>query len=147
MQDAGFMCSVDPGYDLLHDRGRSLQTESSFTPQQLIERLAFDVLHHQKKNAIGTLTKVGHINDVWVLDGSRRTSFTFKARNCLAFLQIFIIENVRSHSFYRHSAGHQVLVLGKIDLAHRTSAKPFLEEIAAREQAATGQRVFGVRFV
>ena len=129
MQDARFVSGVDSRYDLLHDGGRALQTERALATQQLIERFSFDVLHHQKEDAVGTFSKVSYVDDVWVLDRSSGTRLALKARDRLAFLQVLVVQNVWPNGFHRHPPRHQILILRKIDLAHRSASQTFLKQI------------------
>src|SRR5467141_3513770 len=127
MQDARLMSGVDARYDLLHDARRAPQAQRSFSTQQLIERLALDVLHHEKENAVGTLSKIGDVDHVRMLDGGGRARLAFETSDSFAFLQIFVVKNIGANSFDCYPARHQILIAGKIDLAHGASAQTLLE--------------------
>src|SRR5688572_22395926 len=127
MQDAFVVCCFDAGDDLSHDRRRSLRRHCAFATQQVIKRFAFNVLHHEKKHAVGTLAEVSYVYDIRVPNRGGGTSLAFEARDSLAFLEVFVIENVGADSLYRDAASQQVLIAGEIDLAHRAAAKSFFE--------------------
>src|SRR6185503_1982364 len=67
MKDILIVGRFDARDDLAHERCCSLCIKGSFTSQEVIESLAFDVLHYEKENAVRTLTKVCDVYDVWML--------------------------------------------------------------------------------
>jgi len=43
----------------------------AFAAQELMERFAFDVFHHQKEDASSLFAKISHVNDVRMLNRGR----------------------------------------------------------------------------
>ena len=68
MQDAFVVRGFDAGACLPQQHQRALHGNSSFAAQQLIERLAIDVFHHQKEDAFFALAKVGDPDDIRMLN-------------------------------------------------------------------------------
>jgi hypothetical protein len=105
--------------------------------------LAFDVFHHKIENAIVGFTVVGNTNGVWVLDRRGGLCLAFEARDRLAFLKVVARENVLANRFNRDLTGGKLVVVRQIDLAHRTAAETFGQQVARREKLGSGQRVLG----
>jgi len=90
MQDSLVVRSFDAGADLFEQRMRALNRHRAFASQQLIQRFAFDVFHHEEEDTFFALAKVSYINDIWMLNRRRSASFAFEPRDRFAFLKIFI---------------------------------------------------------
>src|SRR5688500_20147980 len=110
MQDSFVVRRFDAGDNLSHDRGRSLRVHRALATQQVVERFAFDVLHHEKENAVRTLAEVSYVNHVRVTNRGRGTCLAFEPRDRFAFLEIFVVENVRTDSLYGDAPGEEVLI-------------------------------------
>src|SRR5215216_6049000 len=123
MKYAGVMSCFHTRYHLLHDRCRALRIDGAFATQQVIESFTLHVLHHQKEHAFCAFTEVIDVDDVWVTDRRCRPRFAFEARDCFAFLKIFVVENVGTNCFYRDLSREQILIACEIDLAHRTASE------------------------
>src|SRR5207249_916121 len=107
----------------------------------------FDVFHHQKKNALATLAEICDSDDIVVLNGSSRARFPFETRDRLAFLQVFVRQDVRSNRFDGHAAGDQIFVAREIYLAHGAPPKSLLQTVTAVQDGRAGQGSFGLRLV
>src|SRR5213593_1511297 len=116
------MGCLNSGHNLPHDVYSTLRIDGAFTSQQVIKRFTFDVLHYEKKHAIGTLAEVCYIDNVGMTNRSCRSCFSFKAGYRFAFLQILVTENVGTNSFDSYAASLQILISSEIDLTHRTTA-------------------------
>lgn len=127
MQDVLIVCRFDASDDLAHQRRCPLCVECSFTTQEVIESFAFDVLHNQEENAVRTLTKVCDVYDVWMLYRSGGARFAFKTRNGLAFLHVFVAEDVGSNCLDGDPASDKILVTSEINLTHCTPSNSLLE--------------------
>jgi len=62
----------------------------AFAAQELMERFAFDVFHHQKEDAFLAFAKISHVNDVRMLNRGRGARLALKPRDCFAFLEVFV---------------------------------------------------------
>jgi hypothetical protein len=130
MQDILIVRRLHAGDYLAQQRCCSLCVECSFTTQEVIESLAFDVFHYQKENAVRTLAKVCDVYDVWMLYRSGGAGLAFKTRNGLAFLHVFVAEDVGSNGLDGDPAGNEVLIPSEINLAHCAPSNSLLEQIA-----------------
>ena len=130
MQNAFVVRGFDAGADLPQQPERALHRDRAFAAQELIERFAFDVFHHQKEDAFLALAKISHVNDVRMLNRGRGAGLALKPRDRFAFLEVFIREHVRPNCFHRDSPREQVFVARQIHLAHRAAAETFPEAIA-----------------
>src|ERR1043166_5594058 len=120
---------------------------AAFRSQQVIERFALDVFHHEEEHAFRALAEVVDVDDVRMTNRRGGASFALEARDGFAFLQIFVVENVRADCFDGDLPREQVLIAREINLAHRTAPETFLEQVSRREQSRTGQRVLRIRLI
>jgi len=86
MKNSFVMSGLNASHDLPHDVSCTLWIDTPFASQQIVKSLAFDVLHDEKENSVGTFTEVVYINDVGMTDLSCGTCFTFEPRDSFAFL-------------------------------------------------------------
>ena len=126
---------------------RTLDGQSSFASEKLVQGLAFDILHHKIENAIVGLAKIGDANCVRMLDGGRRLSLALESRDRLAFLEIVAVQHVLSHSLYRNVSRRKLIVPCKIDLSHGTFAKASLEQITVLDQLSARQGMPRLRLI
>jgi hypothetical protein len=126
---------------------RALNIQGALPSQKLIEAFAVNVFHHQKKYALRTLAEIRDINNVGMSDRSGRASFAFEARNRFTLLQHLVTENVGPNGLDGYATSYEILIARQIDLAHRTPAQTFLEQVTRREQSRPRQRVFCVCLV
>jgi hypothetical protein len=138
MEYAFIVGGFDARYYLAQNGYGALNVKSALAPQKLIQAFTVDVFHHQKKYAVGTLAKVGDVDDIRMTDRGSRASFAFEARNRFAFLQHFVVKNVRANGLDRNAPGNQVLIAREINLAHSASAETFLQQVTRREQPRPG---------
>ena len=68
MQNAFVVRRFNSGARLPQKRQRALHRNRAFAPQQLIQRFAFDVFHHEKEDAFLAFAKVRDADDVRMLN-------------------------------------------------------------------------------
>ena len=90
MQDSLIVRGFDTGTDLPEQTMSALHRNGALPAQQLIERFAFDVFHHQKEHAFIALAEISHVDNVRVLDRCGSARFALEPRDGLAFLQVFV---------------------------------------------------------
>ena len=147
MQNSFVVRGFHTGTDLPQQCQRVLHRDCSFATQKLIERLTLDVFHHEKENAVATLAEVSHPDDIVMLNGSSGARFAFETRDGFALLQVFVRQHVRPNRFNGNAARDQILVPREIYLAHRASAKSFLQTVTPVQNSCAGQRSFRLRLV
>src|ERR1044072_3394088 len=129
MEDAFVMRGFNAGARLAQQHQGALHRNGSFTTEQLIQRLAFDVFHHEKENTFLAFAEISHADHVRVLHGSRGAGLAFKARDGFTFLQVFVREHIRPNSFDGHAPRDEVFVAREIHLAHGAAAQTLLQTI------------------
>jgi hypothetical protein len=82
--------SFNPGANLFQHAVGSLHGNRAFASEQMIKRFTFDVFHHQKEHAFFAFAKVGHADNVRVLNRRGGPGFALKTGDRLAFLEIFV---------------------------------------------------------
>ena len=90
MQDTFIVRGFDTGTDLLEQTMGTLHRDGSLSAQQLIERFAFDVFHHEKEHAFIALAKVSYVDDVRMLDRCGGARLALEPRDSFAFLQVLV---------------------------------------------------------
>ena len=141
------MRGFDAGADLPQQQERALHRDRSFAPQQLIERFAFDVFHDQKEHPVVAFAKVGHVDNVRMLNRGCGARLALKAGDGFAFLQIFIREDIWPDRFHSHAPGQKIFIAGEIDLAHCAAAQTLFESITPIQQSRAGQSCLGVGLI
>ena len=74
------------------------QRQHAFLLLALVERLAFEKLHHQVGGAIGQLPIVGDLNDSGVIDQVYRARFIEKTRRDLGLLRVLGVQDLDRHA-------------------------------------------------
>ena len=144
MQNSLIMRGFNAGADLSQQRERALHCDRAFASQELIERFPLDVFHHQKEDTFFTLAKVGHRDDVVMLNRSGGARLAFEPGNRFAFLQVLIREHIGPDRFHGNPSRNQVFIARQIHLAHRAAPQTLLQTIAAVQQRRAGQSVLGL---
>src|SRR5687767_3390571 len=94
-----------------------------------MQSLAFHIFHHEEKNAIRTFSKIRNIDDVGMLDRGGGARLAFKTSDRLAFLHVFVVEDVGPDRLYRDASGDKILITREIHLAHCPAADSLDEQI------------------
>src|SRR5215213_4685853 len=82
MDDALLVCFVNGRANLIEDVGDPLERQTLLLCQNVAERAAVEILHHEVSNLAGFYlreTKVGYVNDVRMAQTSGSARFAFEA--------------------------------------------------------------------
>jgi hypothetical protein len=111
MDDTLLVCMTNRVENLFENSQGLIHGQFAAAFENLVERLAFDVLHNQKRKLIRTLS-VQHSNDVLMLESNLNSSFLSEAFPKVRVARKDGIENLDGHLLTDH------LILGKVHLPH-----------------------------
>ena len=80
MQNAFVVRGFDAGADLPQQPERALHRDRAFAAQELIERFALDIFHHQKEDAFLALALPEWTRNGAILDVKDRTRHALRSR-------------------------------------------------------------------
>ncbi len=83
VDDADGVRGIERERDLVRDVERAMELDGAFLLDQILERLALEVLHHEVDRALGQDAEVGDVDDVRVVDRGRRARLAEEAMDRL----------------------------------------------------------------
>ena len=85
MQNSGIVRGFNSVGDLTQKLDGAFDGQSSLAAQKPVQSFAFDIFHHEIKNAVFGFAEIGYVNNIRMTNRSRRHRFAFKPRNRFAF--------------------------------------------------------------
>ena len=116
--------------DLAENFHRARQRHRTFLANDLLERLAAQVLHHQKHHAVFGFTEIGNTKSMWMGNFGRRSCFSGKARDDLF---------VSGKRGIQHLDGNRLVhqdVRAAVNSTHAARTKTFFNAILSGEHLA-----------
>ena len=115
--------------DLVRDVERAVQLDRAFLLDQVLERLALEVLHHEVDRAVGRMPKsVTSTMFGWLIDG-RRARLAQEAMD-----RLLVARELRVQHLHRDRL-LDVDVLAAVDGAHAAAAEDLVEPVVADRRA------------
>ena len=117
---------VHGGANLFENINHPIQRQSFLFHQDIAERAAVEILHHQIRDRLGARlreTEVGNVDNIWMAQPPRGAGFALEARD-----KLFVAHELRRDQFERDVAlGAEVR--GKIHCAHSAASEQSLQAI------------------
>ena len=141
VKNAEFVGGFDAVGYLPKQVNRPLDRQRSLATKQSVQRLALDIFHHEIKNAVGGLAKIGDADRIRMLDGGSGLGLAFEPGDRLALLQVVAAQNVLADRFYGQLRVANFLSLAQIYLTHRTAAETAFEQISFGDHLRPGSEI------
>ena len=125
MDHADGVRGIERERDLVRDVERAVQLDRAFLLDQILERLALEVLHDEVHRALGQDAEVGDVDDVRVVDRRRRARLAQEAVD-----RLLVARELRVQHFHRDRL-LDVDVLAEVDGAHAAAAEDLVEPVVA----------------
>ena len=125
MDHADGVRGIERERDLVRDVQRAVQLDRAFLLDQILERLALEVLHDEVDRAFGQDAEVGDVDDVRMVDRRRRARLAQEAVD-----RFLIARELRVQHFHRDGL-LDVDVLAEIDGAHAAATEDLVEAVVA----------------